>query len=497
MRINGAIYVLSLAALLLSGRAGAAEAAKPDPRADELQALQAEVKRLAQELEAMKAKEPKAEPTPPAAQAADSSSLAERMDVIEIQQKDAVVKGDVPGSFRVPGTELSIRLYGFAELNYVHAFGPDNSDIDYATFPPYLPLNDTPEGERKNRDYLTARTSRLGLEAATPTRYGVLGVKLEGDFNNEPRTGNTAQYGTSGNIFTQQQTSSYGFRIRHAYGTFGGLLVGQTWSTFMDVDNYPETVDFNGPTGATFIRQPQIRYAYGTQSAGTFTVALENGSSYVLDSRAELVPGEENPDYALPIPSSLTYVPDVVVRWDKGFQWGALSARAMTQQLRFDDGAGTDAATRGWGAAASASFKVRGTDWLAMQVTGGDGVGRYLNYIEGALYDGVADEIRKERAIGVIAGYQHKPADWVRVNLVYGATCNFDNDYTDAAEATGLDSGRFGVNRWVQQLHLGPIFTPVKGVDLGVEGIWAQRKTLADEKGDDLRLNVSFKYYIN
>jgi outer membrane murein-binding lipoprotein Lpp len=497
MKKNGAIFGLTLAALLLCGRAGAAEAAKPDPKADELQALQAEVKRLAQELEAMKAKTAKAEAVPVAAQVADTSALAERLDVVEIQQKDAVVMGDVPGSFRVPGTELSIRLYGFAELNYVHAFGPDNSDIDYATFPPYLPLNDTPEGERKNRDYLTARTSRFGVEAATPTRYGVLGMKLEGDFNNEPRTGNTAQYGTSANLFTQQQTSSYGFRIRHAYGTFGGLLVGQTWSTFMDLDNYPETVDFNGPTGATFIRQPLVRYSYGTPSAGTFTVALENGSSYVLDSRAELAPGEDNPDYFAPIPTSLTHVPDVVVRWDKGFQWGALSARAMTQQLRFDDGAGTDAATRGWGAAASASFKVRGADWLAMQVTGGDGVGRYLNYIEGAIYDGVADEIRTERAIGVIAGYQHKPADWVRVNLVYGATRNFDSDYTDVAKATGLDSGRFGVNRYVQQLHLGPIFTPVKGVDLGVEGIWATRKTLAGEKGEDLRLNVSAKYYIN
>jgi len=169
----------------------------------------------------------------------------------------------------------------------------------------------------------------------------------------------------------------------------------------------------------------------------------------------------------------------------------------MTQELRFDDGAGTKAQTRGWGAAASASFKVRGADWLAMQVTGGDGVGRYLNYIEGAIYDGVADEIRTERAIGVIVGYQHKPADWVRVNLVYGATRNFDSDYTDVAKATGLDSGRFGVNRYVQQLHLGPIFTPVKGVDLGVEGIWATRKTLASEKGEDLRLDFSVKYYIN
>jgi hypothetical protein len=277
MNMNRAIFGVSLAALLIGGRA-AAEVAKPEPRPDEVEALRAEVKRLAEELEALKAKA--AAPTPaiyaPPPEQAAVSALSERIDLVEIQQKDAVVAGDVPGSFRVPGTDLSLRLYGFAELNWVHAFGPDNSDIDYATFAPYQPLNGTADAQRKNRDYLTGRTSRLGVEAATPTRYGVLGVKLEGDFNNEPRTGNTAQYGTVDNVFTQQVTSSYGFRVRHLYGVFGGLLVGQTWSTFMDVDNYPETVDYNGPIGATFIRQPVIRYSYATRSSGTFTAALES-----------------------------------------------------------------------------------------------------------------------------------------------------------------------------------------------------------------------------
>ena len=151
-------------------------------------------------------------------------------------------------------------------------------------------------------------------------------MKLEGDFNNEPRTGNTAQYGTSGNLFTQQQTSSYGFRIRHAYGTFGGLLVGQTWSTFMDLDNYPETVDFNGPTGATFIRQPLVRYSYGTPSAGTFTVALENGSSYVLDSAPSSPPARRTRTTSSD-PTSLTHVPDVVVAGTRASS-GARSAPA-------------------------------------------------------------------------------------------------------------------------------------------------------------------------
>jgi hypothetical protein len=244
-------------------------------------------------------------------------------------------------------------------------------------------------------------------------------------------------------------------------------------------------VDFNGPIGSTFIRQPQIRFTYGTPSWGAFTVALENSSSYVLDNTGTV------------IASSLSQIPDVVLRWDKGFDWGAASLRGMTQELHVDDGAGNKASKRGWGAAASVSVKVRDTDLFAGGVTGGEGIGRYLNYIEGAFFDAAAAEIHVEKAIGAIASYQLKPADWVRVNFVYGMTRNFDNGYTDFAAANGLNAGRFGVNRMVQQAHAGPIFTPLKSVDLGIEGIWAQRKTLAGAKGDDFRLNFSAKYYIN
>ncbi|MFL5274568.1 MAG: DcaP family trimeric outer membrane transporter, partial [Anaeromyxobacteraceae bacterium] len=351
----------------------------------------------------------------------------------------------------------------------------------------YLPLDGTPEARRTDRDDLTGRTSRLGLEAGTPTRFGVLGIKLEGDFNNEPRLGNASQNGANGNVFTQQSTSSYGFRVRHLYGQLGGLLAGQTWSTFQDVDNFPETVDYNGPIGQTFIRQPQIRYTYAMPDWGSYTVALENSSAYVLDDTGTVMGA-----------SSLSRLPDLVVRWDKSFERGAVSVRAMTQELRVDDGNGHTAATRGWGAAASALYKTREAgDFVTAGITGGDGIGRYLNYIEGAFYDAAANKVLAERALGIYAGYQLKATSWVRVNFAYGATRDFNNDYTAFAAANGLNAGRFGVNRWVQQAHLGPIFTPMKGIDLGLEGIWAKRETLAGEQGEDRRLNFSIKYYIN
>lgn len=429
-------------------------------------------------------------------------STADRLDVLEVKQKDAVVVGDAPTSFRVPGTELSIRLYGWAELDWTHDYKGDNSDIDISTFAPYVPVRGSAEARRTGRDMITARTSRFGLDASQPTRYGALAAKIEGDFINEPRTGGTEQYGSGRNVITQQQTSSYGFRIRHAYGTFAGFLVGQTWGTFMDVDNSPETVDFNGPIGSTIIRQPMIRYTYGTQffGASRFTVALENGSSYVLD------------DTAAVMASSLSRMPDVVLRWDGSFEWGNASVRAITQELRVNDGAAISATKRGYGGAATAFLKMRGgADYLSVGVTGGHGLGRYLNYTEGALYDAARNEIVVEDAIGAVAGYQFKYAPWMRWNFVYGITRNFNNGYTDFARAAGLNSafatftsdptlggpGKFAINRMVQQAHVGPIFTPIPGLDVGIEGIWGQRETLAGEHGDLLRWNAMVRYYIN
>ena len=60
------------------------------------------------------------------------------------------------------------------------------------------------------------------------------------------------------------ETDFYGtssaLRLRHAYGSFGGLLAGQTWSTFVDEDNMPSTIDFEAPMAFASIRQAQVRW---------------------------------------------------------------------------------------------------------------------------------------------------------------------------------------------------------------------------------------------
>lgn len=434
-----------------------------------------------------------------------ASEVSELRDQMSAQTKENVVVGDIPNSFRVPGSDVSVRLYGVAELNMVHETKGDNSNNDYSTFMPYMPLNGSRASERNGQTYLHARTSRIGIEGATPSPFGMIMAKVEGDFNNDPRTGNSAVYGSTNNIYTQQATNSYGFRLRHAYVQTPNWLFGQTWSTFMDIDNTPETIDFNGPIGSTFIRQPQIRYTYVTPQYGNFAVALENSVSYVMDAKTS----SDGPSLAA-TPAGFSKSPDVVVRWDKPFTWGSLSLRGVSHEHRLNgdvcDGTfngsscntmSVNTSRRGYGLAASGQIKTWGDDFISWIVTGGEGIGRYFNYIEGAGYNVASRSIEMEKAMGVVLGYQRKFSDSFRMNFVFGHQRHFENSYTDWAKANGVDSTRYGINRNVSQFHIGGIWNPVKVMDIGIEYIYGRRETLAGEHGNMSRINFLTRYNFN
>src|SRR5512142_761041 len=122
-----------------------------------------------------------------------------------------------PGTFKVPGTETTLKLYGFVQLYATYDISGRIGDIenyDWASIPAVQPLHDTPQAKETGQFYLTARTSRVGIQSSTPTPLGALETKLEADFNGP-------------NAFQGQTfTNSVLFRLRHAYATMRGFLVG-------------------------------------------------------------------------------------------------------------------------------------------------------------------------------------------------------------------------------------------------------------------------------
>ena len=99
--------------LTLTAKAAALGAAMSfGPRsvhAQNIDEMRAEMKKMREELnEPKKARAAEAKP-------ADSSGWGDRIEALEIKSKDAVVAGDIGGGLRIPGSETSLRIYGYAE----------------------------------------------------------------------------------------------------------------------------------------------------------------------------------------------------------------------------------------------------------------------------------------------------------------------------------------------------------------------------------------------
>ena len=101
------------------------------------------------------------------------------------------------------------------------------------------------EGEYGNNGntYFSVRQTRFGTKGYFDTPLGELKTIFEFEL-----------FGTG--VDAGQTT----FRLRHAYGELGHFGVGQYWSPFMDIDVFPNSIEYWGPTGMVFFRNIQVRW---------------------------------------------------------------------------------------------------------------------------------------------------------------------------------------------------------------------------------------------
>jgi DcaP outer membrane protein len=405
-------------------------------QAQTIEELRIEMKKLREELDELKKARADAA-VKPADKPADNSGWGERIEALEIKSKDAVVLGDINGGFRLPGSETSLRIYGYAEAHAIHDFKQSNFP-DVFTDMTFQPLNIA--GLPKGKTKFTAETSRFGFETSTPTSLGTLNTKIEADFY---------AYGTG---------NRNRLRLRHAYGEYGGWLIGQTWSTFMDLDDLPETVDFNGPIGAPFSRRAMVRYTYGDAKAG-----------YKVSFAAE------DPEDQFGAGSSNERMPQLVARFDKSFDWGAVNARVLAHEKR-----SPVETKRGFGVGVGGSYKLTDKDLFMGQYTRVDGDVDQLYGSNGYAIGAASGEITFDKNQGLVLGYTRTFNEQLRGSAVLG----FNRGKTVAA----VD------NKTIGQLFVNLIYTPIKNVELGGEFIYGQRKTFDGEKGTLSRFDLMGRY---
>lgn len=322
-------------------------------------------------------------------------------------------------------------------------------------------------GDAYRSTNIHAKTSRFDFKTETDTAAGKLTSYIELDFL------------ISGQG-DERVSNSFSARIRHAflqwdYGPGKHLMAGQYWSTFFNVGALPDQLDFVGPVGTAFERQPMLRWTHGP-----WQLALENEIT-----RINAPAGGTRLDDS-------EVIPDLILRYNGtagDLDW---SLAALGRQLSFQQRSGPNTEVAGdedYGYGLSLAGKWRlGQDDVRFMLTYGDALGRYLGI--NSFNDGYIDaggDIGKIDQIGAFLAYRHHWSERWRSSFTVSAS---QASNPSRSEFTASDS----LARAYRSVHLNLQYLPAPKLMLGGEVMYGAKELEGGREGDMYRLQVAAKY---
>ena len=206
----------------------------------------------------------------------------------------------------------TFEIYGFGQADVIADFKQNNPDWYDVNRPSRLP-NVANQFGNDGRFYLSVRQSRLGVKGEMPTAQGPVKGQFEFDM-----------FGVGGDA------GKTTIRLRHAWGQFKQIGAGQTNSQFMDVDVFPNVLDYWGPNGMLFFRNVQVFWEPFNDGNSNARIAIEapgaSGDAGVLSDRVEL----QNVKPRFPSP-------DFTGHYRMGAKWGYVQVGGALRYLAYDD----------------------------------------------------------------------------------------------------------------------------------------------------------------
>jgi hypothetical protein len=435
----------------------AQDSQKPAPSTPEVQQLKERLMQLEQTIEQLKA------------QIESVENSQKKPDVPTAEKVAAPVTDARPQTDDQKG-ESTFTIYGFAMLDAGYQVKQADPDWFDTVRPVKLPAFKDQFAPNGNA-YFSVRQSRFGVKSSTPTKYGELTTKFEFElFGTGADAGKTI------------------FRLRHAYGELGHFGAGQTWSTFVDPDVFPNTNEYWGPNGIAWFRNVQFRWM-PLKGKNSITIALERpGASADLGKATDRIELQGvKPRFALPDFTAN-------VRFDR--HWGHFQAAAVVREIKWVDTVadnfdlGGRATGAGLGLTSNVNFGKK--DVGKFSFVYGTGIENYMN--DAPVDIGIArTNLTNPRVpikgvalpiLGVMAYLDHTWNKRFSSSIGYSMLniSNSDGQTPDAFRRGHYASGNL-------------LFYPVDNVMIGSEVIWGRRENFLDGfKSDDVHVQFSFKY---
>lgn len=368
------------------------------------------------------------------------------------KQPHVLEEGFIPGSIKLPGTDLALKIGGYVKVDFIQDFDPIGNVYQFKTdsIPVSGPTTDTEGGQTT----IHARETRFVFDLQGKTPKGKVRAFFEGDFYGDNNT----------------------FRIRHAYGEFGNLLGGQTWTTFMDISARPRSLDYEGPDAEIFVRQAMLRWTQPLSPHWKLALAVEqSGSQFATPSGMTGSARNNTPDF----PVALTYTKPR----------GHFQLAGIVRQIRFDGtGASPDASATGLGLNSTFRVNTVGKSGLMGQFAFGNGLGRYIESMSGQNVDAVfrGNKLKALPARSAVIGYeQHWNAHW-------------QSNFAAAFAGTSSDASQPATTiRQTRDIRGNLIWSPYKMVELGAEVLYGRRENRDGSDGKALRFQFSMIVHFN
>ena len=360
-------------------------------------------------------------------------------------------------------------VYGFIMLDTGYQSGQNDPDWFDVLRPTKLPSFEDEFGE-DGRWFASVRQTRFGVKTSTPTGLGDLKTQFEFEL-----------FGTG--VDAGQTT----IRLRHAYGELGHFGAGQTWSPFMDIDVFPNSVEYWGPPGMAFFRNVQVRWM-PIQGDTRMTIALERpGASADQGDFADRIELQN-------VRGRFPY-PDLSAEYRLGGRdWGYVEIAGIVRYMEWDDldptGPNLSGDDLGWGVNLSSNIKL-GDSVLKLQVVYGEGIQNYMN--DAPQDVGIVTNFSNPNRpiegealplLGVVAFIDFNWSESMTSSIGYSFV---DIDNSDGQAANAFKKGDYALAN--------VMFYPVKDVMFGPEIQWGRRENFEDGfTSDDLRIQFTVKY---
>lgn len=356
-----------------------------------------------------------------------------------------------PGYFRLPGTKTFMKIGGYAKSDLT--FDPRPAGDQERFIPSSIPI--PAPTANVNNSTISVRPSRINVDFLVPTEAArTLRFFLEVDF------------------FGSSSTTP---RLRHAYAQGKNLLIGQTFSNFMDIDASPDTLDFQGPNSQVFIRNPMMRYTFRLGKTTTTSISIEKPSSDVAFSTPEFKASPNSPS------------PDGTIQFRHDMDFGHVQLAALFRDVSAFLPDGRSDSVFGWGFNLAGLFKI-GKDNLTYQGAYGNGIARYINDssglgIDAAVISPLDPRLEAVPMVAAYGGYQHFWFSKLRSSVVYGF---LQSENTPAQVASTFHRSGYGATNL--------IWSPIPQLSFGSEFLYGWRVNKDNSTGNAPRVQISAKY---